>query len=525
MYMNNPLRILIVEDQPNDAELARREIKQVVKSCEFECVETHDDFLKSLFEFKPDLIVSDYSMPTFDGLSVIKLTLEHAPLTPVIIFTGSINEETAAESVKSGAVDYVIKEHVVRLKQAVLQALEKKQMWHERIEAEEKLRINEERYRLISTVTSDYMFSTLVKPDGSLGLDWVAGAFERITGYTLDEYVVKGGWRASIYPDDISIDINDMAKLETKQKVVTEIRTVKKNGEILWVKVYAQPVWDENRNCLIGIYGAVQDISERKKAEEETNKLNQNLNELVKERTIELESLNNTKDKFFSIIAHDLKNPVAGIISSAELLIKTLTNHPDDNERLKKYSENILMSTREGYKLLENLLEWSRAQSGAIKYEPQNIDLTQRIKECVATMKLISSNKEIKIIYPDKSFMAFADKNMVDAILRNLVSNAIKYSNAGGSITINMKKENDFILTEIIDTGVGISDKIKAILFRIDHKYSTLGTQNEKGTGLGLILCKEFIERNGGTISVESRKDEGSKFIFSLPISKNDTLK
>ncbi|MCG6537532.1 MAG: response regulator, partial [Syntrophales bacterium LBB04] len=283
--MNKTIRILIVEDNPNDVELIKREINQVIKSCKFECVDTEGDFLKSLSEFKPEIIVSDYSMPAFDGLSVIHLARKNAPLTPVIICTGSIDEETAAETVKAGAVDYVVKEHIVRLSQAVLHALEKKQMWEERIQAAERLRISEERYRLISTVASDYMFSTVVSSDGTLDLDWVAGAFEKITGYSVDEYKAIGGWRSTICPDDKEIDIGDFEKLQSRQRVISEIRTIKKNGEVLWVKVYAHPVWDENKNCLAGIFGAVQDISERKKAEEETNQLNRNLNKLVKVRT------------------------------------------------------------------------------------------------------------------------------------------------------------------------------------------------------------------------------------------------
>jgi PAS domain S-box-containing protein len=519
--MNKPVKILIVEDQPNDFELATREIEQVLNSCEFDCVETKEEFIESLQNFQPDLIVSDYTMPHFDGLSVISLAQQHVPLVPVIILTGSIDEETAAESVKAGAVDYVIKENIIRLRHAVLHALEKKQMWLDRITAEEKLRASEERYRLISTVSSDYMFSTIVTPDDSLDLNWVAGAFEKITGYSVAEYKQAGGWRFAIFKDDKVIDKKDFEKLKANQKVISEIRTIKKGGEIVWVRIYAHPVWNESKDCLVGIYGAVQDISDRKKAEEETIKLNKDLEKLVKERTRELEILNNTKDKFFSIIAHDLKNPVAGIISSTEMLIKTLNKNPDDKERLNKYSENILTSTRDGYKLLENLLEWARAQTGAIKYEPQDIRLTESIKECANSMKLMFDNKNIKIIFPEKSFMVFADKNMMCAVVRNMLSNAIKYSFPGGSIIINIEKKHNYIFTEIVDQGVGMSEKTKSMLFRIENKSSMPGTHDEKGTGLGLILCKEFIEKNGGTISVESEVGKGSKFTFSLPVSNS----
>ena len=281
--MTKPIKILIVEDQPNDFELAKREIKQVLNSCEFECVETCEDFLMSLQNFKPDLIISDYSMPSFDGLSVISLARKYVPLVPVIIFTGSIDEETAAESVKAGAVDYVIKEQIKRLRQAVLHALEKKQMWQERILADEKLRESEERYRLISTITSDYMFSTMVNGGGNLEVTWIAGAFEQISGYSVEEYKAIGGWRAILHPDDIAKDMEDMANLHENKQVITEIRTIKKSGEIVWVKVYAHPVWDGNKNCLVGVYGAVQDISERKLTEINLSKSEERFRILVEQ--------------------------------------------------------------------------------------------------------------------------------------------------------------------------------------------------------------------------------------------------
>ena len=137
----------------------------------------------------------------------------------------------------------------------------------ERKRAEEALRENETRYRLISRVTSDYMFSTRLDADGKLALNWVAGAFERITGYTFEEYVAHGGWRAALHPDDLTVDDRDMEKLCANQPVIAEVRTLTKSGKTVWVRVYAHPVWDAERKELVGIHGAVQDITERKQAE------------------------------------------------------------------------------------------------------------------------------------------------------------------------------------------------------------------------------------------------------------------
>lgn len=517
--MESQLRILIVEDQPDDAELAIREIRKFINHSEFLHVDTRKKFLDALVNFQPDLIVSDYEMPSFDGLSVIKLTLKNAPLTPVVILTGAIDEETAAESVKAGAVDYVIKGNIIRLKQAVQHALEKKQMWQEQIDADERLRVSEERYRLISSVTSDYLFSTVVTPENKLELNWVAGAFEKISGYSIEEYKARGGWRSTLHPDDIEIDNRDFEKMLTNQKVVTEVRTIKKDGEVMWVSVYATPVWDDKENRLVGIYGAVQDINIRKKAEAEINNINLHLNELVKARTKDLEALNKTKDKFFSIIAHDLKGPVAVIIASTEMMLRTLESKPDDKDLLKKYSENILRSTQEGYKLLENLLDWARTQTGAIQYDPQQMDLVACVKESLATLKLIITNKNITVHYPTKAVNVYADNNMAGVVLRNLLSNSIKYSHPGGSISIAFEKKADQVVTTITDHGIGMSKETLSSLFLLEKKNSTPGTGNEKGTGLGLILCKEFIDKLGGKIWVKSEEGVGSSFSFSLPAS------
>lgn len=519
--MDSPLRILIVEDQPSDVELAMREVRKTLESPEFAHVDTKHEFLKSLEQFKPDLIISDYDMPSFDGLTVISLTLQQSPLTPVIIFTGAIDEETAAESVKAGAVDYVIKGNMVRFRQAVLQALDKKKMWQERIDADERLRLSEERYRLISSVTSDYMFSTLINPDNTMEQYWVAGAFEEISGYTFAEYKALGGWRATVHPEDLAIDDADFKALTQNRKVRTELRTIRKNGDIAWVEVFAHPVWDTVNNRLTGIYGAVKDINKRKQAEEEIQNINLHLNQLVKERTRELEILNRTKDKFFSIIAHDLKGPVAVIIASAEMMLRTIELHPDDSNLLKKYSENILRSTQEGYKLLENLLDWARTQTGVIQYVPVELDETEIIRESLETLKLSISQKNIVIQAPEDPFPVYADKNMLGVILRNLISNAVKYSHPGGLVSIRVSRADDQVVTEVTDQGTGMSEKIKSGLFRIERKNSCPGTRNEKGTGLGLILCKEFVDKMGGDIRVESKPGHGSTFIVSLPAGKS----
>lgn len=384
---------------------------------------------------------------------------------------------------------------------------------------ESELRDSEEKYRTVIECASD---GIAILKDGMV--QYVNQSLINITGYRTEEIVGKS-FLGFVADEDIElVRKNYEARLRGEQTPVGyEIRGVTRNGNSITVEV-TNTVLDLKDGQAELIF--LHDISERKMIENRIRQINEELEERVQTRTKqlaqlnkELEKLNTTKDKLFSIIAHDLKSPIAVIISSAEMLLRTLADHPEDQERLKRYSENILRGTQEGYKLLENLLEWATTQTGQISFEPQNLDLKESIHECVKGMKLLLFNKNLKVIEPEQSHFVFADKNMVDVILRNLISNAIKYSFEGGSIVIRLNRNEHRLITEIEDSGMGMSEESRVRLFRIENKNSTPGTANERGTGLGLILCKEFISKLGGSIWVESEVGKGSTFKFSLPLA------
>ena len=193
--------------------------------------------------------------------------------------------------------------------------------------AEEARRESEERYRLISMITSDYMFSSRLEANGQLGLNWVAGAFEKITGYTFEEYLARGGWRATVYPDDLAVDDRDLAKLRTNQPVITEIRTLAKSGQVVWVRVYAHPVWDTTRQELVGIYGAVQDITERKRAEEALRESEERYRQLLELAPIGIAVYAEDKIAFTNLAGARL----LGATSSTEIVGKPISEivYPD----------------------------------------------------------------------------------------------------------------------------------------------------------------------------------------------------
>ncbi|MFC2086258.1 sensor histidine kinase [Bacteroidota bacterium] len=233
----------------------------------------------------------------------------------------------------------------------------------------------------------------------------------------------------------------------------------------------------------------------------------------------ELQEINQTKDKFFSIIAHDLRGPFSSLIGFSELLMLQIQKGNFNN--IEKYSSLIRQISNQTYNFLVNLLEWSRSQTGRLEFEPESFILSDLTNEIVGLLKYqadMKSNSIKQTISPDLE--VFGDKNMLKTVMLNLVTNAIKYTKGGGVITLSASYKNGINQISVSDTGIGISMEDMGKLFQLEHTSSKLGTNNEKGTGLGLILCKEFIEKHKGKIWVESEVNKGSVFHFTLP-SKN----
>jgi len=242
--------------------------------------------------------------------------------------------------------------------------------------------------------------------------------------------------------------------------------------------------------------------------------LEKNLKQLA-ENEQKLKKLNATKDKFFSIIAHDLRNPFNVMIGISDLLRSDADIK--DSEDFEMLIEGIFQAATSGYNLLENLLEWSRTQTGTIQFNPELFPIAKVFQANKNLFQEAAKSKDISISWPSTSAQVYADYNMVNFILRNLVSNAVKFSYAGGKIEVSVSRKDKRLLCTIKDFGTGMSQDTIDKLFKIEHSVQYNGTAEEKGTGLGLILCKEFVEKNGGNIYVESTLNEGSAFSFDLP--------
>jgi len=238
--------------------------------------------------------------------------------------------------------------------------------------------------------------------------------------------------------------------------------------------------------------------------------------EILSETNINLQKANQDKDKLLSIIAHDLSNPFSVLITFSKLLIDSYEDF--SKEDVLTYLKTFYQTSKQGYNLLDNLLKWSKSQTGKMDVEPVTIDLKDIVEENITLLYSQATSKKIILTnHVPEGLIAFADLNMILTVIRNLISNAIKFTNERGTVDISGSSHQNFIEITVKDSGVGIGEEDLEKLFRIDVKHSTTGTANERGTGLGLMLCKEFIERNNGKLLAKSKLNQGSEFTFLLP--------
>lgn len=274
---------------------------------------------------------------------------------------------------------------------------------------------------------------------------------------------------------------------------------------ICHLECFINPTLNQSKE-ITGYIVHINEINERKNAEE-----------LLAKQTKELQEFNATKDKFMSIIAHDLKSPFNAIIGFSDLMLKNFEQL--DQDTFLKGLKTIESASTHAYKLLENLLIWSINQTGKNQFNPEKLNLKAQINESLKMVESTAISKKIKIsVAVRKDLHVFADKNMFDSILRNLISNAIKFSFKGGKIKVSATKFDTEMQISVSDKGIGISPERQSAIFKIDKYTNTSGTENELGTGLGLILCKDFIAQHNGKIWIQSTPHVRTLVSVSLPL-------
>lgn len=327
-------------------------------------------------------------------------------------------------------------------------------------------------------------------------------SFFRFTGYSTQDTVgttslMMGLWEN---PDDRAKVLEELRLHRLVRN--KELNFRRKDGSRMVGLFSAEVLPINGEQCL---FSSINDISKRKKAEEE-----------LKESEEQLRNLNATKDKFFSIIAHDLRSPFSSVLGFSKLLSESIQSQ--EYNKVEEYAGIIEKSTQRTMDLLTNLLEWSRSQTGRMDFSPEYVELKALLNEVLDLFDQPIRLKSIDIHQEDfPSTTVFVDRILLSTILRNLLSNAIKFTYPGGDIYLSAKRKNTHVEICVRDSGIGISPDDLVKLFKIEENSSRNGTLNEQGTGLGLLLCKEFVEKHHGKIWVESEAGKGSAFYFTLP--------
>jgi PAS domain S-box-containing protein len=331
-------------------------------------------------------------------------------------------------------------------------------------------------------------------------------AMVEMLGYDSEEELLKVHIPTCIYVEAAERDVFVKENEDfTNNLEVYRLKT--KDNRIIWVEDNARYIKDVNGRTLFH-EGLCREITSRKQAEAEINSKN-----------LELVKINAEKDKFFSIIAHDLRSPFNAFLGFTRLMAENLNELSLDD--IKKIAVVMSNSATNLYNLLENLLEWSQLQRGLIKFKPVSFLLLPRVSECILSIIEPADKKGLEISYDiAENISVFADANMFASIIRNLVSNSVKFTPKSGKIMIRAKiSNNNSVEISISDTGIGMKKELIRGLFHLDEKTNRKGTEGEPSTGLGLIICKDFIEKHGGTIWVESEEGKGSNFHFILPLN------
>jgi len=356
-------------------------------------------------------------------------------------------------------------------------------------------RESELRYRLLSDLT---MEGILIHKSG-FALD-LNISLAKMLGYDRQDLIGKKFLEVAVYHEDQGIVRNNIGKEYAQPYIV---RFVKKNGEVFWVEVEARNFELNGETLRVA---SVRDITERRKSEEEISRINAELRGAIAE-----------KDRFFSIMAHDLKSPISGFLSLTKILVEDFENLT--MKEVNKSLNALYKSSMRVFALLENLLEWAKLQQGLLICSPSPYLLKEIVRTSLDFVHSLADQKEITLRDETPSdVIVNIDPPLIGTVIRNLLSNALKFSNRGGHVLVTARQEGGMVTVSVQDDGVGMDQETLAKLFSLDNKITRPGTEGETSTGLGLVLCKEFVEKHGGRIWAKSSPGQGTTFSFTLPL-------
>jgi len=460
--MTTNLKILILEDNRSDADLLQRELKKSGLIFTSEIVQNRVDFELALHDFKPDIILSDYSLPAFDAVSAFVLKQSLFPQIPFIIVSGVIGEENAVELIKNGVTDYTPKDKLFTLSTKIERALEDTEERKEKKAIAEKLVVQ----------TAELIIA--------------------------NKELVHQNTEKEKRTTDL-INLTEALKAQKEE--------LGRANEDLLEKAQLLKIQEEK---LIRINN-------------DLFRLNHDLEERVFERTCELENLNHelknlnlSKDKFLSVISHDLRNPITALMISSDKLGQDAEKYIFD--KVQPLAKIIHRTSNQVLEQLNELVEWAQMQREKTRFNSEKLNLVHWVDQSFELLKASALQKNIVLKNQvSLDFYVTADRLMLRSILQNLITNAIKYTPKGGSVRVTAQIKYKMVEVFIIDSGVGMEADVLKNLFTNANSASVSGTNNEKGSGLGLILVKDFVIQHGGTIRAESEVGKGTSIVFSVP--------
>jgi PAS domain S-box-containing protein len=495
VVLSDPIRILLVEDLPADAAMAKREILGEIPSCEFLCVEDREGFLAALANFEPRVIVADYSLPRFDGLTALRLAQEYAPLTPLIILTGSMNEDTAVDCMKAGASNYVIKEQIKRLGQSVRRALVESRLRHEHHAAEQALQKNEQYFRSLIENVQDLI--TVLDAQGLVVFQ--SPSVQRALGYAPAELLNRRVFDL-VHPEDLVKTREFLQRVLTPSKPADSLALRFHHADGSWRILECLGTrlgGDDSPTVVVN----ARDVTER-------SRLEQQLRQAQKMEAI---------GQLASGVAHDFNNVLTSIMGNASILRHDPTLGPE----LTGSANEILVAAERAASLTRKLLLFSRRETLQLAC----LDLNESVKQIVKMLqRILGETIAIDVDYAPGAPLIRGDAGMIDQILLNLAVNARDAMSAGGRLAIKTEilppvsqSEGAPLLPavrlSVSDTGCGIRPE------HLPHIFEPFFTTKEpgKGTGLGLATVYGIVKQHEGSIEITTNLGQGTTFQINFP--------
>jgi PAS domain S-box-containing protein len=497
--VKTPLRILLLEDDPQDAMLIQELLETDHFVCEINCVQTRAEFLAGLRSGGIDLILADYQLPSFDGLSALELARSERHDLPFIFVSGMIGEETAVDALRIGATDYILKPRLARLVPAVQRALrEARERAERRVAAEAARRSEKELLDVIEAIPT-MAFITLA--DG--GSVWVNRRWVEYTGLSVDS-TSGGGWRSAVHPDDFDGHINKwQASIASGEPFENEARHRSTNGEYRWFLVRAVALRDESGR-IRKWYGTLTDIEDRKRAEQERERLRQ------LEADLAYMNREMTMGELAASLAHELKQPMAAAANDANACLQWLCRDaPDLTEACEAASATIADVTRAA-EIIDRVRSLYRR--GTPLLEP--VQLNEIVREMTVLLSGTANRGSISLRTAlDPGLPATtADRVLLQQVLMNLMINGIEaMRGTGGELTVTSKRNDDGqLLISVTDSGTGLPDDSERI-------FEAFFTTKPQGTGMGLSISRRIVESHGGRLWASRNTGGGATFQFVLP--------